>query len=258
MQGVSVVATLVLWAHGVKATGVPLPRGYPDCPCIDPWPLSGPGTNATNCSGVQRTGDGACYSRSYGAQGCQSYDSAVAHQCQTSSPPAWCADQWCYVSPWNCRKPSTRSSYFPEVVMSNETMLAEAGIDVGKLTSCSGPKPNELIYSYATCGNVDTFSFDVGFTQEIAAIAARGPIRIAIPGDEPPYITTVPPEQTRFVQGTSRRDGSIVRYTTRFLDWIGLPWVEVPITPESRTFSPSSSFTACVHDVALNNTESRR
>jgi hypothetical protein len=142
--------------------------------------------------------------------------------------------------------------------MSNETMFAEAGINLDALTGCSETKLNELTYSYATCGNVDTFSFVVGFADQIAAIAARGPIRLAIPSDEPPYITTVPPEQTRFVQGTSRRDGSIVRYTTRFLDWIGLPWVEVPITPESRTFSPSSSFTACVHDVALNNTESRR
>ena len=109
--------------------------------------------------------------------------------------------------------------------MSNETMFAEAGINLDALTGCSEPKPNELTYSYATCGNVDTYQYSlaVGFADQIAAIAARGPIRIAIPGDEPPYITTVPPEQTRFVQGTSRRDGSIVRYTTRFLDWIGLP-----------------------------------
>jgi hypothetical protein len=253
------VATFILWAHGVIATGVPLSHGYPDCPCIDPWPLSGPGTNATNCSGVA-TGDGSCYGRSYGAHGCQSYDSVVAPQCQTSSPPEWCADRWCYVSPWNCRKPTTRSATFPGVVMSNETMFAEAGINLDALTGCSEPKPNELTYSYATCGNVDTYQYSlaVGFADQIAAIAARGPIRLAIPSDEPPYITTVPPEQTSFVQGTSRRDGSIVRYTTRVLDSIGLPWVEKQITPESRTFSPSSSFTACVHDVALNNTESRR
>ena len=82
-----------------------------------------------------------------------------------------------------------------------------------------------------------------------------GGLRISIPGDEPPYIVTVGANATDYVQGTARRDGSVVRFVTNLLESYGIQWVEVPITQASRAFSPSSSFTACVHDVALNNTD---
>ena len=58
-------------------------------------------------------------------------------------------------------------------------------------------------------------------TQDISAFAARGPLRIAIPGDEPPYIATVKPGQDH-VEGTSLRDGSIPRFFTQLLDEVGL------------------------------------
>lgn len=57
---------------------------------------------------------------------------------------------------------------------------------------------------------------------------------------------TLGANETTFVQGTSNRDGSIVRFVTGLLDSYGLPWVEKQITPESRRYSPGSSFTACV------------
>ena len=97
------------------------------------------------------------------------------------------------------------------------------------------------------------YRYETGLTDLITNIAARGPLRIAIPGDEPPYITTV--RNGSFVAGTSSRDGSIVRFVTDLFDRHGVPWEEVQITPESRVYSPDSSFTACVHDVALNVTD---
>ena len=33
-----------------------LDQGYDACPCVDPYPLSGPGTGHSNCSGILRGG----------------------------------------------------------------------------------------------------------------------------------------------------------------------------------------------------------
>ena len=40
-----------------------LDQGYAACPCVDPYPLSGPGTGFANCSGILR--GGACYPSGY-------------------------------------------------------------------------------------------------------------------------------------------------------------------------------------------------
>ena len=225
-----------------------LDQGYDACPCVDPYPLSGPGTGHSNCSGILR--GRACYPSGYGARGCRAYDNSefsggdAPVECQAETPPRWCTDLWCYVAPWNCHKPHHESKFFAGAKMANATLLAAA--DSSDTTA--------LTYSYETCGNVGTFTYEEGLTKDISEIAARGPLRIAIPGNEPPYITTVKPGQAH-VEGTSLRDGSIPRFFAQLLDEVGLAWVEVNITAESRAYSPDSSFTACVHDVALNNTD---
>ena len=73
---------------------------------------------------------------------------------------------------------------------------------------------NALSYSYETCGNIDGFSYSQGLASRWAEVTARGPLRITIPGDETPFLTTAGPNETDFVAGTARRDGSIVRFTT--------------------------------------------
>ena len=64
------VASLLVAAKYFPA----LDQGYASCPCVDPYPLSGPGTGFANCSGILR--DGACYPSGYGARGCRAYDNS--------------------------------------------------------------------------------------------------------------------------------------------------------------------------------------
>ena len=239
------ILLLLVTVVGVGASSAT--NGSPDCPCIDPYPLSGPGTNASDCTGILHS-SGVCYNIDYGSRGCRAYDLAATEACLGREPPSWCLDTWCWVADWACHKPRAPSAFFRGVTTDNASMVAEANGGSTLLT-----------YSYETCGNIDTFTYENGIVTLLDDIRNRGPLRISIPGDEPPYIVTRRPDQT-FVQGTSYRDGSIVRFVTDILNMprpgdAPLPWVEVPITPESRAYSPSSSFTACVHDVALNNTD---
>ena len=251
----------LLFAASTSATGTTrVSGGYADCPCIDPYPVSGPGTNATGCAGVMRAG--VCYGLDYGSRGCRAYDAAVADACQTNNPPQWCFNRWCYVAGWNCLKPHHNSRFFPGVLMANASLLAEApgvertsGADISVDENVDIAELSRLSYSYETCGIVDHFTYADGFSALSTDLSARGPLRITIPGDEPPYIVTLANNTVAHVLGTSHRDGSIVRYVTDVIESLGLTWVELPITPESRAAHSSSSFTACAHDVALNNTD---
>ena len=151
--------------------------------------------------------------------------------------------------------------------MANESLLAAGGMncsddglqcdgEYAEAATSVGRTPNALVYSYQTCGNIDHFTYAEGLLQELQATASKGTLRISIPGDEVPYISTVGPNTTDYVVGTSpRRDGSIPRYVSRLLQTYSIAWEEVPISASSRAFSPDSSFTACIHDVALNNTD---
>ena len=233
------------------------PHGYPDCPCIDPYPVLGPGTNDTSCSGVSRAsatgGAGTCYPREYGAKGCRRYDGASSDECQGRNPPGWCQDQWCFVSPWDCLKPKQPSIFFGDNSVGNEMLVAEAAA-----RNCTGAECNKLHYSYATCGNIDHFTLYFGLKEKMDSFAARGTLRVTIPGDDPPYALTVGANTTDFVPGTSRRDGSIPRFIlgeSGVLNEFGFAWKETPISAASRAFSPDSSYTACAHDVAINNTD---
>ena len=152
-------------------------------------------------SGILR--DGACYPSGYGARGCRAYDNSefaggdAPIECQAETPPTWCTDLWCYVAPWQCEKPHYESKFFAGATMANATLLAAA--DSSDSTA--------LTYSYETCGNVDGFTYEEGLTKDISEIAARGPLRIAIPGNEPPYIATVKPGQAH-VEGTRCATGA--------------------------------------------------
>ena len=232
-----------------------VPHGYADCPCVDPFPLAGPGTDANaTCSGLYR--DEACYERGYGTKGCRMYDAAASEECQQADPPAFCRDQWCWVAPWDCLKPHAASSFFKGVVIDNSTLLSEGGWNGTDGSTCGdGDASRLLTYSYETCGNVDSFTYAEGVESYLSEVSMRGKLRISIPGDEPPYLTTAQPNATDWVHGTARRDGSVVRFVDRVLTDLGMEWVVVPISAASRAFSPDSSFTACVHDVALNSTD---
>ena len=254
----SLLPLLLLVTRSRRAGATSLANGNPDCPCINPHPLVGPGTNGANCSGLYSSVTGNCYNLDYGTRGCRPYDTSATDECLGGSPPAWCQDRWCWVAAWNCLRPRAPSQFFPDVFLNNLTLKAEVqGIHGNDFVAAA--RDQRLTYSYETCGNVDLFTYENGLDELLDDIRSRGPLRISIPGDEPPYIVTRQPGESH-VAGTSMRDGSIVRFVTDILDMprpgrAALPWVEVPISDESRAYSPSSSFTACVHDVALNNTD---
>ena len=73
------------------------------------------------------------YPANYGTAGCQAYDAtSPAQGCADASgnplatAPAWCADQWCYVSETNCETATgaTASTFFPGAFYSVETCAA--------------------------------------------------------------------------------------------------------------------------------------
>lgn len=109
-----------------------LAAGSAECPCIDPHPVSGPGTAdpgsgeaaAGSCTGILR--GTTCYSLDYGARGCRAYDAGQTDECQSDEPPQWCLSKWCYVASWACLKPKHMNSFFNDVKTTNPTLLAAA------------------------------------------------------------------------------------------------------------------------------------
>ena len=75
--------------------------------------------------------------QTYGGDSCASHDNYLPPPCgdDTGRPlagaPSWCAKSWCYVDSSTCALATTASTYFPAA---------------------------KLTYSYATCGDRDTFS----------------------------------------------------------------------------------------------------
>ena len=120
-----------------------------------------------------------------------------------------------------------------------------------------------LTYSYETCGNIDSFTFAFNVENQLANIASRGPLRLSIPGEyicagqfhslslslslslmvsyrvasrpsELPFIATVGENESNFIPGTSRRDGSVPRFFTRILEHHRIDFAETAISEESH------------------------
>jgi len=88
-----------------------------------------------------------------------------------------------------------------------------------------------------------------------------GKLRVAFPGDSSSLYTLVGssklyPDGTpkvvpgKGIGGTNRSGSVPVFFDTIFAE-LGVPWHEIAITERSHEYSPTSSFTACVHDVAI-------
>ena len=96
--------------------------GSPSCPCITSAPPPHP---VANLGGKDYN-----YASGYGLSTCSAWDSGLAPYCDTASPPAWCADAWCYVNP---------------------------AARTGSVTSFSSYFTG-LVYSYGTCGSSNTYN----------------------------------------------------------------------------------------------------
>jgi len=231
------------------------PTGTGECPCIDPWASSielnsnQPPATVKGCD-IVRTGDRHCFDAAYGSQGCSDYDLSASPECGAlvTTKPTWCTSLWCYVDPDQCAHTLHASSYF------NATVVR-----------CGDGSSAPLSFSYNGCGYVDTFTDSAdAFLADLLGAAASNPsgkLRVAFPGDSASLYTLVggsklyPDGTPKVVPGEgvggTNRSGSIPVFLDAIFAELGVPWHEIAITERSREYSPTSSFTACVHDVAI-------
>eukprot|EP00662_Eupelagonemidae_sp_cell21_P034430 gene34430-10026_t len=153
--------------------------------------------------------------RDYGAALCKAWD-VGRRQCARRGAPQWCAASFCYVDPAHCTRPHSVSEMLPG-----------------------------LHYSYETCGNLNTYD-----DNRFASVAVDGaPVRIGLP--------TAPSSKPGWFYYDSTIgawDGVYVRFMDRVLrDVLNVSraqMVKANATAHSRALF-TSSFTACVHDVAI-------
>ena len=78
----------------------------------------------------------------------------------------WCADEWCYVAPWQCTgKQYLTSDYFDGARIGNATLLST--LDDPASGDCASDllqvqRKLQLAFSYTTCGSLDAFSTTAG------------------------------------------------------------------------------------------------
>jgi hypothetical protein len=211
-----ITALLAATAFGMAAAAAP------DCPCIDPW--ANPLDTVAGRAGPDARKVLADLPPDYGGAMCRPWDADVG-DCKLPVPPAYCPNQWCYINASNCTRPHSRSSYF------------EAAHTLGALS-----------YSYATCGFLN--AYDAGSTLKAELALLQGPraLRVSFPGDSGSGFTLTT------LAGSGKRGGSVAQFMARMLKDGGTEWREVPISPQSRARF-ASSYTACVHEVAINGTD---
>ena len=217
------------------AAGWDHPAGSPSCPCVDPWvdaaPLNGScrplKINRERHHGVLELTD-VCVPPDYGAGSCQAWDNATFNTpCMSedgvlhdSGQPEWCTARWCYVDAATCERPMDPSD-------AAGTGAANAG----------------LTYSYETCGNLNSHSSD----RHYEYLRGRH-LRVSYPGDSSSGYTLL-------TDANGVKQGSVVEFMRSIAQEAQFTWDIVPVGNDSKAFSPSSSFTACVYSVALNETD---
>jgi hypothetical protein len=208
--------------------------GSSACPCIDPWPTPAPVAGSCRRLQINREHDfgvtnfsEVCVPFDYGAAACRAWDNAswnsacltAAGTVRDSGAPEWCTKEWCYVNASTCKRPMDPADVDPSLV---------AGL--------------QLHYSYETCGNLNTYT-DVRHYRYL-----RGRhIRVSYPGDSGTGYTL-----KTLADGS--KAGSMVEFMRAIAAEAQFTWEIVPLSDVSRS-RYSSSFTACVHQVALNETD---
>lgn len=218
--------------------------GNEECPCIDPWARglqADPGADGLGCSLI-RTSDQHCYNSSYGSQGCQRYDWDATPECARATvKEPWCNALWCFVDGTQCRR-----AFRPSVFFVNKTISSPLGKQL-------------LVFSYNTCGYVNSFTEEESVEPllQVASGRPNGKLRVSFPSDSGSGYTVVsPPKVQPFLGvGGTNRSGAFLRFMEDIMSTYAVPWEEHPISDRSHEFSPNSVWTACVHEVAIGNTD---
>ncbi len=204
--------------------------GAQNCRCIDPWRhhnVSEPGAclNYTDpATGLQH-----CVPNNYGAGRCETWDATLAPSCAdvdgrplASAIPDWCSRRWCYINYTECWRPHSQAAYtFPTGAYRGEG----------------------LHYSYETCGNLDTYAEDMHYSS-----LKGSTLRVTLPVDSGSrHALYTDPH-------TGERTGSMIDFMNEVAVSGGFTWTLRSISNASRLLY-SSSYTQCVHDVALNETD---
>ncbi|CAJ1420381.1 unnamed protein product, partial [Effrenium voratum] len=204
-----------------------------ECPCIT--------SASAQYSTVQSQLVIAGYPASYGLNGCGAYDDNLTAGCTGATRESWCANPWCYVDMTLCPV--------------NEELCTAAGGTIGGDQSphCrdrpykqSSIVNASLFYSYETCGSVNTYDMS-RLTEQVAGRA----MRYAIDAYAPWVLLKTN------AMGAQVYGGAIYDFfqstLTLFTPMPTANHVDGWATAASRAKFPGSSYTACVHDVAVGN-----
>ena len=202
---------------------------HESCPCINPWDYYNNSLSVDNCTlsngeegyllQFQSQESIDCYPKEYGAS-CQNWDGLYrAKQCAGNGydkEGSYCSSKWCFVDPLNCK-----------ILYQQSTLV----VDVNAMD-------NVVYASYETCGNINAYNID-----RYSTVFLNQTLTIAFPGDSSALYDL-------FTNSEGEKDGSSVRFFEDVQSFYNYNVDVVEISNISRQ-KYSSSYSACVHDVAL-------
>ena len=222
---------------GAQAEPVIYPNGVASCPCINPWGETNFSSDAgtallatSSCRNAKTSGrnlfssDLVCLPADHGSS-CKKWDKSQK-VCSSGAPPPWCETSWCYIDVNNCERPHD----FSNVQWPDVTGIPEDG----------------MAYSYETCGNVDSYTAERHYRE-----MSGKHIRVTFPGDSGTGYTLLTHKDG---EKKGQKDGSVVQFFRDVAKDANLTW-SVKVASNASKSRFSSSFTACVHDIALGETD---
>ena len=194
--------------------------GSPACRCIQPWSAPVPSQRTA----IYKNGMQIGVRGDYGASTCHRWEQNVTDLCGGINPPGYCEAEWCYVNASTCARPH---------IFSSLTFKPARG------------STEPLAYSYETCGNLNSYDHK----RHYAALKGKT-LRLTYPGDYEYYTYT---------KQNGEKDGSHVAFIRDIAKDAGFTWGWTNISDASKAWSAAnyggSSYWACVHDIAINETD---
>ena len=148
---------------------------------------------------------------------------------KSSSIDEQCCGDWCFVDPNQCTLPHDK---FSDLVHQQLPILPFRNVTTSD--------EFEIYLSYETCGNVNYYGHDIVIDN-----LKTYELRVGIPGDSSDGYTLT-------TTSSDARAGSMYEFMNQI--WVQnemKPWLYTEVTQKSKTRYSTSSYTACVHDIAL-------